>query len=334
MPSGQLKRREFITLLGGAASAWPLAASAQQRERMRRIGVLMNFAADDPEAQARNGAFLQGLSELGWKVGRNARIDYRWGAGDGEHNREYATELVALAPDVIIANGAAAVRSLQGITRTVSIVFAGVADPVGEGLVASLARPASNATGFTTFEFGLSGKWLELLKEIAPRVEQTAVIRDQTQPGGVAWFAVIQAAADSFKVELSPIDARNDGELDSAVTAFSRQLNGGLIVLPGASTASHRDLIVALAARYRLPAVYPFRYYATSGGLASYGPDVVDQYHRAASYVDRILKGEKPADLPVQQPTKYELVINLKTAKALGLDVPAQLLARADDVIE
>jgi putative tryptophan/tyrosine transport system substrate-binding protein len=314
--------------------AWPLAAHAQQAERVRRIGVLMNFAADDPEAQARNAAFLQGLSELGWNVGRNARIDYRWGAGDGERNRQYAAELVALAPDVILANGAAAVRSLQGITRTVPVVFAGVADPVGEGLVASLARPASNATGFTTFEFGLSGKWLELLKEIAPRVEQAAVIRDQTQPGGVAWFAVIQAAANSFKVELSPIDARNGGELERAVTAFSRQLNGGLIVLPGASTASHRDLIVALAARYRLPAVYPFRYYATSGGLASYGPDIVDQYRRAAGYIDRILRGEKAGELPVQAPTKYELSINVKTAKALGITVPPTLIARAEEVIE
>jgi putative ABC transport system substrate-binding protein len=271
---------------------------------------------------------------LGWNVGRNARIDYRWGAGDGERNREYATELIALAPDVILANGAAAVRSLQGITRSEPIVFAGVADPVGEGLVASLARPASNATGFTTFEFGLSGKWLELLKEIAPRVEQAAVIRDQTQPGGVAWFAVIQAAANSFKVELSPIDARNGSELERAVTAFSRQLNGGLIVLPGASTASHRDLIVALAARYRLLAVYPFRYYATSGGLASYGPDVVDQYRRAAGYVDRILRGEKAGELPVQAPTKYEVAINLKTAKALGITFPITLLGRADEVIE
>jgi putative ABC transport system substrate-binding protein len=330
-----MRRRDFIIkVIAGWAIAWPLAARAQQRERVRRIGVLMNFAADDPEAQARNAAFLQGLSELGWNVGRNARIDYRWGAGDGERNREYAAELVALAPDVILANGAAAVRSLQGITRTVSIVFAGVADPVGEGLVASLARPASNATGFTTFEFGLGGKWLELLKEIAPRVEQAAVIRDQTQPGGVAWFAVIQAAANSFKVELSPIDARNGGELERAVMAFSRRLNGGLIALPGASTASHRDLIVALAARYRLPAVYPFRYYATSGGLASYGPDVIDQYRRAASYVDLILKGEKPSDLPVQAPVKYELVINQMTAKALGIEIPPMLLTRADEVIE
>jgi putative tryptophan/tyrosine transport system substrate-binding protein len=330
-----MRRRDFIIkVIAGWAIAWPLAARAQQRERVRRIGVLMNFAADDPEAQARNAAFLQGLSELGWNVGRNARIDYRWGAGDGERNREYAAELVALAPDVILANGAAAVRSLQGITRTVSIVFAGVADPVGEGLVASLARPASNATGFTTFEFGLGGKWLELLKEIAPRVEQAAVIRDQSQPGGVAWFAVIQAAANSFKVELSPIDARNGGELERAVMAFSRRLNGGLIALPGASTASHRDLIVALAARYRLPAVYPFRYYATSGGLASYGPDVIDQYRRAASYVDLILKGEKPSDLPVQAPVKYELVINQMTAKALGIEIPPMLLTRADEVIE
>jgi putative ABC transport system substrate-binding protein len=329
-----MQRRKFVSLLGGTAMIWPLAARAQQRERMRRIGVLMNFAADDPEAQARNAAFLQGLSELGWNVGRNARIDYRWGAGDGERNREYAAELVALAPDVILANGAAAVRSLQGITRSVSIVFAGVADPVGEGLVASLARPDSNATGFTTFEFGLGGKWLELLKEIAPRVEQAAVIRDQTQPGGVAWFAVIQAAANSVKVELSPIDARNDGELERALTAFSRQLNRGLIALPGASTASHRDLIVALAARHRLPAVYPFRYYASSGGLASYGPDVIDQYRRAAGYVDRILKGEKPNDLPVQAPVKYELVINQKTAKALGIEISPMLLTRADEVIE
>jgi len=329
-----VKRREFITLLGGAAAARPLAARAQPGERVRRIGVLMNLAADDPEAPARVAAFAQGLGELGWTIGRNVRIDYRWGAGDTEHFRRYAAELVALAPDVILASGALAVRPLLQATRTVSIVFVQVTDPVGLGLVASLARPGGNATGFTLSEFGTSGKWLELLKEIVPRVARAGVLRDSSAPGGIGQFAAIQTVAPSIAVELIPLNVRDAGEIELAIATFAHSSNGGLIVTASALAAVHRDLIVALAARHRLPAVYPFHYYATSGGLISYGPDTVDPYRRAADYVDRILKGEKPADLPVQAPTKYELVINLKTAKALGLTVPDSLLARADEVIE
>jgi putative ABC transport system substrate-binding protein len=327
-----MRRREFIALIGGSAIA-PLMARAQQPERMRRIGVIMGFAEDDPESQARLMAFAQGLQELGWTVGRNVRIDTRWGAGDAERYRRYAAELVALAPDVILANGSPALAPLQQVTRSVPIVFVNVADPVGGGFVASLARPGGNATGFTLFEYSTAGKWLELLKEIAPRVTRAAVIRDPTLPAIIGQFAAIQGAAGSFGVELSPIDMRDPGEIERAVTAFARASNGGLIVT-SAGSAVRRRLIITLAARYRLPAVYPFRYHVTSGGLISYGPDIVDQYRRAANYVDRILKGEKPSELPVQAPTKYELVINLKTAKALGLDVPPSLLARADEVIE
>jgi ABC-type uncharacterized transport system substrate-binding protein len=324
-------RREFISLLGGAAVAWPLAARTQQGERPRRIGVLMNLAADDPQGQARIAAFVQGLAQLGWTEGRNVRIDYRWGPGDAERYRRYAAELVRLAPDIILASASPTVAAFQQTNRTVPIVFASVIDPVGAGFVASLARPGGNSTGFITFEYALAAKWLELLKEIAPGVTRAAVLRDPATAAGIGQFAAIQGAA-SLGVELSPIAVHDAGEIERTVAAFARGSNGGLIVVAGAS--GHRELIIMLAARHRLPAVYPFRFDATNGGLISYGPDIVDQYRRAAAYVDRILKGEKPADLPVQAPTKYELVLNLKTAKALGLEVPPTLLARADEVIE
>jgi putative tryptophan/tyrosine transport system substrate-binding protein len=327
-------RRQFLTLLGGAGAAWPLGAHAQQAERTRRIGVLMHLAADDPEAQARIGAFLQGLQEWGWAVGRNVRIEYRWAAGDAERIRKYAAELVALAPDVILATGGAVVGPLLEATSTVPIVFAQTPDPVGAGFVTTLARPGSNATGFTIFEYGISGKWVELLKEIAPRVTRVAVLRDPAISAGTGQLGAIQSVAPSFGVELSPVNMRDASEIERAVTAFAQSLNGGLIVTGSALAAVHRDLIIALAARHRLPAVYTGRFYVTGGGLISYGPDSIDPYRRAAGYVDRILKGEKAADLPVQAPTKYELVINLKTAKALGLEVPPTLLARADEVIE
>jgi len=328
-----MNRRQMIAALGGAA-AWPLAAHAQQAERMRRIGVLLPATADDPEFQARVAAFVQGLQQLGWTEGRNVRIDIRWGAGDAERIRRYAAELVALAPDVILAAGGATVGPLFQATRTVPIVFTLTPDPVGAGFVDSLARPGGNVTGFTNFEFGIGVKWLELLKEIAPRVTRAAVLRDPTIPAGIGEFGAIQAVAPSVGIELRPIDVREAGEIERAVTAFARSSNNGLIVSSNALASVHRNLIVTLAARHRLPAVYPFRFFVTIGGLASYGPDTIDPHHRAAGYVDRILKGEKPADLPVQAPTKYELVINLKTAKALDLDVPPTLLARADEVIE
>lgn len=329
-----MRRREFIALVGSAAVIGPLAARAQQAERMRRIGVLMPFAADDPEALVRLTAFLHALQDLGWTVGRNVRIDYRWSADDTNRMRSFAAELVALSPDVILANGSPAVGALQQSTRTVPTVFLAVVDPVGAGYVANLARPGGNATGFTLFEYGISGKWLELLKQIAPRVTRAAVLRDAAIASGIGQFAAIQSAASSFGVELSPIDVRDASEIERAVTTFAHGTNGGLIVSASALVVTHRDLIIALAARYQLPAVYPFRLFVTGGGLISYGPDIIDQYHRAASYVDRILKGEKPADLPVQAPTKYELAINLKTAKAFGLTIPPTLLARADEVIE
>ncbi len=329
-----MKRRGFITLLGGAAAAWPLAARAQEPDRVKRIGVLLGHAADDSESQARNTAFLRGLSELGWTVGRNVRIDYRWAAGDADNIRKYAAELVALAPDVILGAGNPIVAALQQATGTVPIVFAGVADPVGAGFVASLARPNGNATGFTPFEFSISGKWLELLKEIAPGVTRVAVVRDAAQVSGGAQWGAIQAVAPSLGVELRPVGMRDAGEIESAVSAFAREPNGGLIATAGLLSVVHQELIVALAARHRLPAVYYYRYFVAAGGLVSYGPDPHDQYRRAAGYVDRILKGEKPADLPVQGPTKYELVLNLKTAKTLRLDVPTTVLARADEVIE
>jgi putative tryptophan/tyrosine transport system substrate-binding protein len=300
-------------------------AAREQPDQVRRIGVLMHLAADDPEGQARFTAFLQGLQQLGWTDGRNARVDTRWGANNAERGR-YAAELVALAPDVILASTTTGMMALQQSTRTVPVVFVNVADPVGAGFVESLARPGGNATGFTPYEYSVSVKWLELLKQIAPSVTRAAVIRDSANPAGIGMFAVIQSAASSFGVELSPIVARDGGEIERAVTAFARSPNGGLIVLGTSFGALNGDLMVMLAARHRLPAVYPFRYFVTGGGLISYGPNSHDHYRRAAAYVDRILKGEKPSDLPVQHPTKYELVINLKTAKALGLDRPHRCL--------
>jgi putative ABC transport system substrate-binding protein len=329
-----MKRREFITLLGSAAVAWPLAARAQQPERMRRIGVLMSLAAGDPGGQARLVAFVQGLQEQGWTVGRNVRLDIRWAAGEPELFRRYAAELVALAPDVILGAVSSSVRALLEVTRTVPIVFASATDPVGGGLVASLARPGGNVTGFSVQEFGLRAKSLELLKELAPRTVRVAVLRDSTTTGGIAQFAAVQTAAPALGVELTSIDLRDAGEIERMVAAFARQQNGGLIVTTGAGGEAHRELIIKLAARHRLPAIYPYHYWVNGGGLMSYGPDVFDQYRRVATYVDRILRGEKPADLPVQAPTKYELVINLTTAKALGLEVTPMLIARADEVIE
>jgi putative ABC transport system substrate-binding protein len=330
-----MKRREFIALVSGAAAAWPFAARAQQpAERVRRIGVLVAIAPDDPEAQARVAAFIHELQQLGWTDGRNLRIDIRWGAGDAERIRRYAAELAALAPVAILAVGGAAVGPLLQTTRTVPIVFTLTPDPVGAGFVESLARPGGNATGFTNFEYGIGVKWLELLKEIAPGVTRAAVLRDPAIPAGIGQFGAIQAVAPSFGIELRPVDVRDAGEIERAVATFARSSNDGLIVTSNALALVHRNLIVTLAARHRLPTVYPFRFFVTAGGLASYGPDSIDPHRRAASYVDRILKGEKPADLPVQAPTKYELAINLKTAKALGLEVPPMLLARADHVIE
>ena len=329
-----MRRREFVALLGGVAAAWPLAARAQQPEQMRRIGVLTNLVADDPEAQARVGAFLQGLQELGWAVGRNMRIEYRWGAGDADRTRGYAAELVALAPDVILTSGASALAPLLQATRSVPVVFAQVPDPVGAGFVNSLARPGGNTTGFITYEYGLSGKWLELLTQIAPSVTRAAVIRDPAVSAGTGQWGAIQAVAPSVRVLVSPVNVRDAGEIERDVAAFAHGSNSGLIVTASALAIRHRNLIVTLAARHRLPAVYYQRGFVTGGGLISYGPDFIDQYRRAAGYVDRILKGEKPSELPVQAPTKYELVINLKTAKALGLDLPQSLLARADEVIE
>ena len=328
-----MKRREFITLLGGAA-AWPLAARAQQPERMRRIGVLEPLAVDDPEALARVTAFAQGLQQLGWTDGRNIRIDIRWAAGNADEIRKQASELVGLAPDAILTSTSPSMVALRRVTRTVPIVFVQVLDPVGAGFVASLGRPGGNASGFTLFEFGFSGKWLELLKEITPGVKRAAILRDPDSPAGIGQFAAIQTVAPSFGVELIPLDVYDAAEIEPAIEVFARSSNGGLIVAASIIAAAHPEMIIAQAARYRLPAVYSDPAFAIRGGLSSYGPDRVDQFRRAAGYVDRILKGEKPADLPVQAPTKYELVINLKTAKALGLEVPPTLLARADEVIE
>jgi putative tryptophan/tyrosine transport system substrate-binding protein len=329
-----MRRREFISLLGGAAAAWPLAARAQQGDRMRRIGVLMAITVDDAEAQARIAAFVRGLQQLGWTVGKNVQVDYRLAGIDADNLRKYAAELVALAPDVILAQSSPAIAPLLQATRTVPIVFTLIADPVGAGYVDSLAHPGGNATGFTVFEYSIAGKWLELLKEIAPRVTRVAVFREAAVAAGPAQFSAAQTVAPSLGMELRPVDTRDAGEIERAITAFAQGSNGGLLVTGSSSSTLHRNLIVALAARYRLPAVYFQRLFVTAGGLISYGPDYVDQFRRAAGYVDRILRGEKPGDLPVQAPTKYELVINLKTARALGLDVPATLLARADEVIE
>jgi putative ABC transport system substrate-binding protein len=328
-----MRRREFITLIGGAAAAWPLAARAQQA-RLRRIGVFANLPEDDPEVLLNIAAFAQGLASLGWTIGRNLQIDYRWGEGDADRVRRSAAELVALAPDAILAHGSTQLGPLLQATRSVPVVFVSVTDPVGGGFVASLAHPSGNATGFMDFEYGLSGKWLELLKQIAPRVTRAAIIRDPTIPASIGQLAAIQTAAPAFGIELTPIDVRDAAEIERAVNTFVRTANGGLIVLANRLAALHRDLIASLAARHRLPAVYPYRYYVTSGGLMSYGANIPEQYRLAAGYVDRILKGEKPDDLPVQAPTRYELVINLKAAKAIGLDVPPLLLARADEVIE
>jgi putative tryptophan/tyrosine transport system substrate-binding protein len=327
-----IRRREFITLLGGAAVAWPIMARAQQRAR--HIGILMNLAADDPEAPARIAALAQGLGEFGWNVGGNLRIDYRWGAGDAERIRKEAAELVALAPDVILCSGSPSVAALQRATDRVPIVFVQVVDPVGSGFVESLARPNGNITGFSVFEYGIGGKWLELLKEIAPRVTQAAVLRDLALASGSGQLGAIQSVAPSLGVELKPIGVDDASAIERAVAAFARSANGGLIVTGSTLTAVHRELIVTLAARHRLPAIYPFRYFVAVGGLISYGPNSIDPYRRSARYVDRILKGEKPADLPVQAPTKYEMVINLKAARAIGLEVPTTVLARADEVIE
>jgi putative ABC transport system substrate-binding protein len=328
-----MRRREFVSLLG-AAAAWPLAARSQQGERMRRTGVLINFASDDVEGQARLTAFREGLRQLGWTEGGNVRIDTRWAAGDPDRYRQYVAELLALAPDVILAISSAALASLLQATRTVPIVFTTVADPVGAGYVDSLARPGGNATGFVLWEYSIAAKWLELLKEIAPQVTRAVVFRQSALAAGPGQFGVIQAAAPSLGVDLRVADVRDAREIERAVTTFAQGSNGGLIVTGSPGALSHRTLIVALATRHRLPAVYSARVFAADGGLISYGPDPVDQFRQAAGYVDRILKGEKPADLPVQAPTKYELVINLKTARALGLEVPPMLLARADEVIE
>jgi len=329
-----MRRREFITLIGGTVGAWPIATRAQQRERMRRVGVLTPFAADDAEGQARLTAFAQALQQAGWTLGQNLRLDYRWGDGKPDTMRKHAANLVELAPDVILANSSAAVSPLLQVTRTVPIVFAAVADPVGVGYVESLAQPGGNATGFTALEYQFAGKWLELIKEIAPRVTRLAVLRDSAIAAGPGQFGVLQAFAPSLGLELRPVDLREAGQIERSINTFAQGSNGGLIVTGSPAATAHRNLIVALAARNRLPAVYYLPVFCAAGGLICYGVDFLDQFRRAAGYVDRILKGEKPADLPVQAPTKYELAINLKTAKALGLDVPPMLLARADEVIE
>jgi putative ABC transport system substrate-binding protein len=327
-----MRRREFLGVIGGAAAV-PFAARAQQGELMRRIGIILPAAADDAAFQARLGAFHKALALLGWTIGRNVRIDTRWATANAAEIRRHAAELAALAPDVILAHGATVSALLQA-TRTVPIVFPVVGDPVGAGYVDSLARPGRNATGFMNFEYSISGKWLELLKQIALSATRVAVLRDPTQGSGTSMFAAIQAVAPSLRVEVSPVNVRDAGEIERAVAAFARSSNGGLIVTPSGPANVHRNLIVALAARHKLPAVYFERSFVAAGGLISYGPDYLDQYRRAAGYVDRILKGEKPADLPVQAPTNYELVVNLKTAKALGLTIPSTLLGRADEVIE
>jgi putative ABC transport system substrate-binding protein len=328
-----MRRRDFITILGGSA-IWPLAAQAQQPERMRRVGVLLGDAAEDSEGQARLTAFVQALQQLGWADGSNVRIDTRWGAADADRYRRYAAELVALAPDVILAITSPVVAAVQQATRTVPIVFANVIDPVGAGFVANLAQPGGNATGFALYEYGISGKWLALLKEIAPNVTRAAVVRDPSTAAGIGQLGAIQAVAPSLGIELTPLDARDETELERAVALFVRRPNGGIVITASPAARVNRQQVTALMARHRLPAVYPFPYFASVGGLICYGPNAVEQFRLAADYVNRILKGEKPADMPVQAPTKYELLINLKTANALGLTVPPSLIARADEVIE
>ncbi|MGB8577170.1 MAG: ABC transporter substrate-binding protein [Pseudolabrys sp.] len=330
-----MKRREFITLLGGAAVAWPLAVRAQQADKMRRIGVILPAAANDAEFQTWVGAFLQALAQLGWIIGNNVRIDIRWATANAADIRRHAAELAALAPDVILASGTSTVGPMLQATRTVPVVFPTVVDPVGAGFVDSLARPGGNATGFLLFEYSLGGKWLELLKQIVPGVTRVALLRDPASPSGIGQFGAIQAVAPSLGVEISPLNVQRDaGEIERATAAFARAPNGGLILTASGMSILHHDLIIKLAARHKLPAVYYERFFVAAGGLISYGPDRTDQFRKAAGYVDRILKGEKPADLPVEAPTKYELVINLKAAKALGLTVPPSLLSRADEVIE
>ena len=329
-----MRRREFITLLGGATASWPLAARGQQPEPMRRIGVLMQIAEGDAESKIQVAEFLRELRELGWVVGHNVKLDTRWAGGDSDRIRKYAAELVALAPDVVLASGGTAVGALQQASRTVPIVFVNVTDPIGRGYVASLAEPGGNATGFTSFEFGIGGKWLELLKQIAPSVTRVAVLRDPVLTGGLGYLAAIHALAPAFGVEVRPVDVRVKSDIERAVAAFARTPNGGLIVTPDPAAIAHRELIIALASRYGLPAIYPYRYFAAEGGLISYGPSAIEQLRRAANYADRILKGEKPGNLPVQAPIKFELAISLKTAKALDVAVPQTLLSRADELIE
>ena len=329
-----MKRREFITLLGGAAATWPTLAQAQQSEHVRRIAVLMNRAPNDSEGQARLAALRQALQQLGWNEGRNVQIDIRYGEDNIDRERKYAVELLALSPDIIVASGTVSVTALQPISKDVPIVFAVVTDPVGAGFVDNLARPGGTVTGFMIYEYSLAGKWLELLKQIAPSVTQVVVLRDPTNPSGIAIFGAIRTAAQSLGVQVSPAGIRDAGEVERAIAALARSGNGGLIVTPNASGSVQRELIVALAAQYKLPAIYPFRYLVHNGGLMSYGTDLVDQFRLAARYVDRILKGEKPGDLPVQAATKYQMAINLKTAKALGLSVPNSLMSLADEVIE
>jgi len=327
-----MRRREFLGVLGGAA-AWPVASKAQQAERVRRVGLLNLLGPDDPEAQARGAVFEQTLQQLGWTVGRDLKIETRQVGGDLDSLRRYAAELVALAPDVIFSIGSIAVAPLQQATRTIPIVFVGVPDPVGAGFVQSMAHPGGNITGFSSFEYSMSGKWAELLKQIAPNVTRALVFRDPTSAAGIGQFAAIRSVAQSLGLELTPLNVRDTDDIERTVAAFAGSGNGGVIVPPG-GTAAHRKLIISLAARYKLPSIYPYRYYAVDGGLITYGPDANDLVRRAAGYVDRILKGEKPADLPVQAPTKYEMVLNLRTAKALGITVPPALLAQANEVIE
>jgi putative tryptophan/tyrosine transport system substrate-binding protein len=328
-----MRRREFITLVGSSA-VWPLVARAQQPETMRRIGVLMNAASDDRDGQAGLAAFNQALQKLGWTAGRQVQIDTRWGENNEDLDRRYAAELIALRPDVFLASGSLSVAALKRVTGTVPVVFVNVADPEGGGFVESLSRPGGNVTGFMLYEYSFSGKWLELLKEIVPNLARAAVLRDSVNRSGIGQFAAIQSAARPLGVELRPVDTRDNNEIERTLAAFARSPNVGLVVTPSATVAVYRHAVITLAARFKLPAVYGFRRNVTDGGLISYGPDRIDLFRRAAEYVDRILKGEKPTDMPVQAPTKFELVINLKTARALGLTVPPALLARADEVIE